>query len=65
MGGREPGRLAGLAAGGLIERSRSTQGRPAGPHLAFGGESVSEHVRIWIDDGWRLSELKTIVVHVG
>jgi len=26
---------------------------------------VSEHVRIWIDDGWRLSELKTIVVHAG
>jgi len=26
---------------------------------------VSEHVRIGIDDGWRLSELKTIVVHAG
>jgi len=25
---------------------------------------MSEHVRMWIDGGWRLSELKTIVVHV-
>ena len=30
MGGREPGRLASLAAGGLIERSRSTQGAALG-----------------------------------
>jgi len=26
---------------------------------------MSEHVRMWIDGGWRLSELRTIVVHVG
>jgi len=26
---------------------------------------MSEHVRMWIDGGWRLSELKTIVVHAG
>ena len=30
MGGREPGRLASLAAGGLIERSRSIQGAALG-----------------------------------
>jgi hypothetical protein len=66
MGGREPGRLASLAAGGLIQRSRTTQGAASrGPPLAFGGESLSEHVRMWVDGGWRLSELKTIVVHVG
>lgn len=66
MGGREPGRLASLAAGSLIQRSRTTQGRPSGPPLAFGGEGMSEHVRMWVDGGWRLSELKTtIVVHVG
>jgi len=26
---------------------------------------MSEHVRMWVDGGWRLSELKTIVVHAG
>jgi len=26
---------------------------------------MSEHVRMWIDGGSRLSELRTIVVHVG
>jgi len=26
---------------------------------------LSEHVRMWVDGGWRLSELKTIVVHAG
>ena len=65
MGGREPGRLASLAAGGLIQHSSTTQGRPPGAPLAFGGESLSEHVRMSVDGGWRLSELKTIVVHVG
>ena len=30
MGGREPGRLASLAAGGLIQRSRTTQGAASG-----------------------------------
>ena len=40
MGGREPGRLASLAAGGLIERSRSTQGAAlGGPPPAFGGQT--------------------------
>ena len=66
MGGREPGRLASLAAGGLIERSRSTQGAAlGGPPPAFGGADMSEHVRMWVDGGWRLSALKTIVVHAG
>ena len=66
MGGREPGRLASLAAGGLTERSRTTQGAALrGPPLAFGGANMSERVRMWIDGWWRLSELKTIVVHVG
>jgi hypothetical protein len=40
-------------------------GGPRGPPLAVGGESMSEHVRVWVDGGRRLSELKTIVVHVG
>jgi len=26
---------------------------------------MSEHVRMWVDGGSRLSELRTIVVHVG
>ena len=53
MGGREPGRLASLAAGGLIERSRSTTGGgPRGPPPAFGGADVSEHVRMWISGAW-------------
>jgi hypothetical protein len=66
MGGREPGRLASLAAGSLTERSRTTQGAALpGPPLAFGGANMNEHVRMWIDGGWRLNELKTIVVHVG
>jgi len=26
---------------------------------------MSEHVRMWVDGGWRLSELKMIVVHAG
>jgi len=26
---------------------------------------MGEHVRMWIDGGWRLSELKTILIHVG
>jgi hypothetical protein len=65
MGGREPGRLASLAAGGLIQLRGRRRGGPRGPPLAFGSESMSEHVRMWIDGGWRLSELKTIVVHAG
>jgi hypothetical protein len=28
-------------------------------------QNMSEHVRMWIDGGWRLGELKTVVVHVG
>ena len=53
MGGREPGRLASLAAGGLIDRSRSTQGAAlGGPPLAFGGADMSEHVRMWIGGEW-------------
>jgi hypothetical protein len=66
MGGREPGRLASLASGGLIQHSSTTPGGGLrGPPLAFGGEGLSEHVRMWVDGGRRLSELKTIVVHVG
>jgi len=53
MGGREPGRLASLATGGLIDRSRSTQGAAlGGPPLAFGGADMSEHVRMWIGGAW-------------
>ena len=53
MGGREPGRLASLAAGGLIERSRSTRGRPSGAAPPrSGGADVSEHVRMWIGGAW-------------
>jgi hypothetical protein len=66
MGGRQPGRLAGLAAGGLTERSRRRRGAVLrGPPLAFGVQNMSEHVRMRIDGGWRLNELTTIVVHVG
>ena len=53
MGGREPGRLASLAAGGLIDRSRSTQGAAlGGPPLACGGADMSEDVRMWIGGAW-------------
>ncbi len=66
MGGREPGRLASLAARRPDRAFEDdARGRPRGPPLAFGGESLSEHVRMWVDGGWRLSELKTIVGHVG
>jgi hypothetical protein len=71
MGGREPGRLASLAAAGLIERSRSTQGAALGAapsHLPFAGPagSLSGVGRV---DGRlsmeRLTELKTIVVDLS
>lgn len=67
MGGRQPGRLAGLAAGGLIQLRGRRRGRPSGaaPGVRGTQTNMSEHVRAWIDGGWRLNELKTIVVHVG
>jgi hypothetical protein len=66
MGGREPGRLASLAAGGLIQLLRTTQGAALGGRpWRSGVQNMGEHVRMWIDGGCRLSELKTILIHVG
>jgi len=71
MGGREPGRLASLAAAGLIERSRSIQGAALGAapsHLPFGGHAGS---RSGVDrvggcsSMERLTELKTIVIDLS
>lgn len=68
MGGREPGRLASLAAAGLIERSRSTQGAALGAapsHLPFAGHAGSLSGvggRLSME---RLTELKTIVVDLS